>query len=62
MRVREQLASGKPYRWFMRCFDGSVWREEHETGLLVRNYIGRRSERVYRNPLLPSLLGEVPSG
>lgn len=62
MRIRELCAGGKPYRWVMEYSDGAGWRGEQETGLLVWNYLGRRSERVYQNHALPGRLGGEPPG
>jgi hypothetical protein len=57
MRVRELSAAGRPYKWQLQRFDGREWRTEETTvtvGWIVRNYFGRRSERIYQNTTLPA--------
>lgn len=49
MRLRELRAGGKPYRWFVENYDGSTWQLEAETGLLLYNFFGTRSEHVFQN-------------
>ena len=53
MRIREIRSRGKPFRWFVESRNGPAWQVEAETGLLVFNYLGKRSERVYQNRQLP---------
>jgi hypothetical protein len=63
MRVRELRAGGRPYRWSIEYYHDSGWHAEHETVLLFWNYLGRRSERLYRNHTLPSrFIGGEPPG
>ena len=53
MRIREIRSRGRPFRWFVESRNGPAWQVEAETGLLVFNYLGKRSERVYQNRQLP---------
>jgi hypothetical protein len=53
MRLREKLAGGNAYRWFLEATTASGWQVEYETTLLLWNVLGRRSERIYRNTHLP---------
>ena len=46
MRIREIRSRGKPFRWFVESRNGPAWQVEAETGLLVFNYLGKRSARV----------------
>lgn len=52
MRLREMCAGGYPYKWIVETYDGTTWRAEFEAGLLLFNYFGRRSERLFQNRLL----------
>ena len=54
MRLRETLAGGRPYRWRLESLNDDRWETEHEMRLLLRNYFGSRSERIYQNRHLPS--------
>ena len=54
MRLREICASGNPYRWCLEATTERGWRVEYRTGLLFWNFLGRRSERIYRNDHLPA--------
>jgi len=56
MRIREQLASGRGYRWTLDRRDTSGWTRESTTGAFFWNYFGRRTERVYQNTQLPGRL------
>lgn len=53
MRIREIRSHGRPFRWFVESLNGPEWQVEAETGLLIFNYFGSRSERVYQNRQLP---------
>jgi len=53
MRLRELLAGGTPYRWFIQRRVGDKWQNEEEFGLLFWNYLGQRSEALYHNTQLP---------
>ena len=57
MRVREQRAGGRPYRWHLERRVAGGWAPESQTGLLLWNYLGRRTERIYENAHLPARLG-----
>ncbi len=57
MRVRELWAGNRPYRWYLETHEGGTWRTESVTGLLIWNYFGHRSERIYQNRSLPGRLG-----
>ena len=54
MRVREYIASGKPYRWDMEIEQERQWKLVTRTALLLWNYFGRRTEQIYQNDTLPS--------
>src|SRR5262245_40368923 len=53
MRVRELHAGSKPYWGFLESFDGTRWSTEHQMGLILWNYLGRRSFRKFSNSVLP---------
>ena len=53
MRVRELWAWPFPYRGFLESFDGTRWSVEQETELILWNYLGKRSVRIYSNSVLP---------
>lgn len=57
MRIREKRAGRMPYRWTVEILGSDGWARESVTGVLLFNYFGRRSERVYQNDQLPSRLG-----
>ena len=55
MRVREQRAGGSAFQWHVEALqEDGTWLAEAMTGLLFWNYFGKRSERIYRNDVLPS--------
>jgi hypothetical protein len=56
MRLRERLASGKPYLWMLEANRGLGWKKENLTGLMIFKYFGRRAERTYQNRWLPGRL------
>ncbi len=56
MRVRERRSGTRPYRWCVERRDSDEWCVVAETGLLLWNYLGRRSERVHQNCQLPGRL------
>ena len=49
MRLRERRAGDRAYRWHLEFFDGSTWRHDGTTGLLLWNFFGKRTER-YASP------------
>ena len=53
MRLRELRAGNLPYRWILEVASPEGWAQDHETGLLLWNFFGRRSERIYQNNHLP---------
>jgi hypothetical protein len=53
MRIRELWTWPFPYRGFLESFDGTRWSVEQETGLILWNYLGKRSVRIYSNSVLP---------
>ena len=52
MRLRELRSNDRPYRWFLEAYDGSEWVQEFEMGLLVFNFFGKRSHRIFQNRIL----------
>jgi hypothetical protein len=48
-RLRVLARGGKPYRWLLEFRDGATWTLYEETGSLVYNYLGRRSEQILAN-------------
>jgi hypothetical protein len=60
MRIRERRAGGRGYHWTLERRAGDGWRMESRTGLLVWNYLARRSEHVYQNQQLPGRLVGTP--
>jgi hypothetical protein len=58
MRVREFRAGGQGYRWVLERRTGRGWAAETSTALLLWNYFGRRSQRVYSNAQLPGRLAD----
>ncbi|HET9300226.1 MAG TPA: hypothetical protein VFO11_09780 [Candidatus Polarisedimenticolaceae bacterium] len=53
-RLRERRAGGRPYRWELESLVDGAWRQDGTTGLLLWNYLGRRSEHIYQNDTLPA--------
>lgn len=53
MRIRELLSSGSPYRWHLENQTDGQWHSESTCGMLLWNWLGRRSERLYTNTNLP---------
>jgi hypothetical protein len=56
MRIRELLSAARAYRWHLERRVEGGWATESQSGLLLWNYFGRRSERVYQNRHLPGRL------
>lgn len=56
MRIREQLASGKPYKWYLESLSDGGWAIEQTDGLIFYAYWGKRSERIYQNRVLEGRL------
>lgn len=54
MRIRERLAGDRPFKWTLEHLQDGEWIAEEEMGLLMYNYFGRRSERIYQNQVLPA--------
>ena len=54
MRIREQLAGGRPFKWTLEHLHGGKWIMEEEMGLLIYNWFAKRSERIYQNQILPA--------
>lgn len=53
MRLRELCAGNQAYRWILEIASNEGWQTDEKMGLLIWNYFGRRSERVYQNDQLP---------
>ena len=53
MRVREQCAGSGAYKWTLECWRGDSWEDRGTMGLLFFRYWGKRTERIYRNRVLP---------
>jgi hypothetical protein len=53
MRVREQRADGKPYKWTLECRRGDTWESRGSHSRLLFKYWGKRSERIFQNETLP---------
>ncbi len=62
MRIRELCANSKPYRGFLETYDGTHWSTEHEMGLIIWNYFGKRSVRTYSNSILPGRMSKPDLG
>jgi hypothetical protein len=56
MRIREQLAGARPYRWHLERRHAAGWAIESTSGSLFWNYFAHRSERIYQNHHLPGRL------
>ncbi|MCE5323304.1 hypothetical protein LLG46_08315 [bacterium] len=56
MRILQKCTNGKPYKWSLQVLRNGTWHTEQTMGLLVFNIIGKRSERVFTNRLLPGRL------
>ena len=54
MRIRERLAGGKPYKWIFELYHDGQWMAEEWCGLFFWNYIGKRTEKIYQNRILPA--------
>ena len=54
MRVRELSAGGNAYRWGIELLEDGKWHSQEWVGLLFWNYFGKRSEKFYRNEILPA--------
>jgi hypothetical protein len=54
MRLRELRAGRMPYRWYLEAAVEGTWHTEQMMGLLLWNFFGRRSERIYQNDHLPA--------
>jgi hypothetical protein len=54
MRIRERLAGGKPYKWIFELYQDGHWIAEEWCGLFFWNYIGKRTEKIYQNRILPA--------
>jgi len=53
MRLRILLAGKQSYRWQMEVYQNGKWQTEETTGLLLWNFLGKRSEIILQNELLP---------
>ncbi|WP_416768235.1 hypothetical protein ACM66T_07525 [Sulfurimonas sp. ST-25] len=53
MRIREITKNEKPVKWILENYQDGKWFEEHTVGLLLFNYFGKKSEKVYSNHTLP---------
>jgi len=53
MRLRELRAAGRPYKWILEGRLSGQWHTEQTMALLIWNYFGVRSERIYQNAHLP---------
>ena len=53
MRVRERLAGESAYKWTLECLRGDIWEERASRSLFFFNYWAKRTERIYRNTVLP---------
>lgn len=53
MRIHEQLADGKAYKWTLECRRGDAWESRGSHSLLFYKYWGKRSERIFQNQALP---------
>lgn len=62
MRIRELWAWPSPYRGYLESFDGARWSSEEEMGLIFWNYLGRRSQRIYSNSVLPGRMSAAEPG
>jgi hypothetical protein len=56
MRIREQLAGARPYRWHLERRHENGWAIESTSGSLFWNYFGHRTERIYQNHYLAGRL------
>ena len=59
MRIRERLAGGKPYKWIFELYHDGQWIAEEWCGLFFWNYIGKRTEKIYQNRILPAMENPV---
>jgi hypothetical protein len=53
MRLTEQWAGGSAYHCSLEAVCNGGWQPEYEMALIVWNFFGRRSERIYQNGHLP---------
>jgi hypothetical protein len=54
MRLKEFLSNNTPYKWSLQCYDDGEWKDEAYTKLIFWNYLGKKSERIYSNNILPA--------
>ncbi len=52
MRIVEILSNNNGRKWLVQSFVDNDWQTEHKVGLLIWNYFGKKSERVYSNDIL----------
>lgn len=52
MRLRELQSNNRPYRWFLEAWDGANWVAEFEMGLVMFNFVGKRSQQIFQNRIL----------
>ncbi len=57
MRIKEYWVGGSPCRWEAQSSRNGEWVTEATTGLLFRNYFGKRLEKYYQNNILPGRVG-----
>ncbi len=53
MRIRVIMKNDKPVRWYLEYYHNETWHLESGVTLLLFNYFGKRSERIYSNDTLP---------
>jgi hypothetical protein len=54
MRIRERLAGGEPYKWAFESFRDGEWITAEWIGLFFYNYLGKKTEKIYQNSILPA--------
>ena len=53
MRIVEILSNNSGRKWLVQSYIDNEWKTEHEVGLLIWNFFGKKSEKIYFNDILP---------
>lgn len=52
MRITEILSNNRSRKWLLQCFRDGQWKTESSSGLLIWNYLGKKTEKYYYNDIL----------
>ena len=54
MRIREISSNNNARKWILEHYRNNAWEQESINGLILWNYFGKKTEKIYSNDIYPA--------